>query len=256
MAEDEPLPALKTQPLYEQVHELLMERIVTGHYQTGAFLPKEYELAEDFGVSIGTIKKAMLRLVEKRLVERIRGSGTRVANVHALHRKLTESPFRFGTTRQPIVSQQMFLACETIDCPLDVAGLLEIEAGCTVIRIARQKWIPGKKIAVYESYMPAEMYPEMPELEEDRTDPSWIAQINGIFLQHAWDRVSAISADQETAEVLQLSEGLPLIQLMRLFTDQSGRPAELQIVRAHLRDGYYVRDGGDSGPLRSDAGPN
>lgn len=242
MAGEENFPSLQTQPLYEQLHEVLVERIISGHYSTGSFLPNEHELADEFGVSFGTVKKAILRLVEKRLVERIRGIGTRVANVHELHRKLSKSPFRFGTESQPLLSQQMFLASETVDCPTNIAGMLDIEADAPVFRIAKQKWVPGRKIAVYESYMPANMFPEMPELEEERMDPGWIAQINGILLQHAWDRVSAVSADPETAEVLQLSEDLPLIQLTRLFTDQTGRPAELQIVRAHLRDGYYVRD--------------
>ena len=63
-------------PLYEQVLGLLRARIEAGEWSGGAPLPGEAHLSRDFGVSVGTMRKAMDKLVQERVVVRERGRGT------------------------------------------------------------------------------------------------------------------------------------------------------------------------------------
>lgn len=62
-------------PLYVQISELLIRDIASGRLMDGERLPPERDMAEELGISIGTLRKALADLTEKGLLERIQGSG-------------------------------------------------------------------------------------------------------------------------------------------------------------------------------------
>ncbi len=59
---------------------MLEKRILAGTWKIGERLPREEELAKEFGCCCGTINKALTRLSHEGLVERRTRSGTRVKN--------------------------------------------------------------------------------------------------------------------------------------------------------------------------------
>ena len=66
--------------LYEEIHHYLLTRIRDGQLQPGDRLPSEHELAEQFGVSRITSKRALQMLGEQGFVVRARGRGTFVSD--------------------------------------------------------------------------------------------------------------------------------------------------------------------------------
>ena len=52
------LTNIKNQALTERIEDHLFQYILDGHLAVGAKLPNEYELADLFGVSRGTIREA------------------------------------------------------------------------------------------------------------------------------------------------------------------------------------------------------
>src|SRR6185437_16759742 len=66
-------------PLYRQVRDALIKRIIEGEWQPGALLPSETELAVDMNVSQGTVRKALGELERGNFVIRRQGKGTFVA---------------------------------------------------------------------------------------------------------------------------------------------------------------------------------
>lgn len=65
-------------PLYKKICELLHREISAGHWLPGERLPVESKLAENLGVAIGTLRKALAQLETEGLLERRQGSGTYV----------------------------------------------------------------------------------------------------------------------------------------------------------------------------------
>jgi GntR family transcriptional regulator of arabinose operon len=63
-------------PLYSQIIEILRDRITRGEYVVDQQLPTEIELAEQFGVSRITSKRALIELEREGLIYRRRGSGS------------------------------------------------------------------------------------------------------------------------------------------------------------------------------------
>ena len=62
--------------LYQSVFDGIVQRIVGGDYAPGIMLPSEFEIADAFGVSQGTARKALIELEKKGIVERRQGKGT------------------------------------------------------------------------------------------------------------------------------------------------------------------------------------
>lgn len=77
-------------PIYVQIYEYLKGEIEEGRLADGEYLPAESTLAEDFGVSLGTVKKAMRKLKSDGLVERRKGHGTRVTAASGTPRQRDE----------------------------------------------------------------------------------------------------------------------------------------------------------------------
>lgn len=63
-------------PLYHQLKHLFLTEITEGSWKTGALIPAELDLAEEFGVSRATVRQALMALVQTGHLHRIQGRGT------------------------------------------------------------------------------------------------------------------------------------------------------------------------------------
>ena len=70
---------MEEQSLYRDVRTRICRMIYKDIYRDGENIPPERKLAEDLGVSRVTVRKALKLLEEEHIIERIQGSGTRVA---------------------------------------------------------------------------------------------------------------------------------------------------------------------------------
>ncbi len=78
MSKESPSPLVASQPQYVLVAQALMRDIARGHYPVGKLLPTELELCTQFQVSRHTIREAIRKLLERGMIVRQRGVGTRV----------------------------------------------------------------------------------------------------------------------------------------------------------------------------------
>jgi DNA-binding GntR family transcriptional regulator len=69
---------IRSKTIFEQVNEILRERIRQGEYSAGSRLPSESELSEEFNVSRATIRTVLARLAAEGLILRKQGDGTYV----------------------------------------------------------------------------------------------------------------------------------------------------------------------------------
>jgi DNA-binding FadR family transcriptional regulator len=73
------MPAAVTRSLVsDQVFRILSEGILSGHYAPGEKLPTQRGLAEDLGVNMASVREAVKRLEQLRLVEVRHGDAMRV----------------------------------------------------------------------------------------------------------------------------------------------------------------------------------
>lgn len=66
--------------LYVEIYEDLYNKIKSSEYKPGDKLPSEHELSEQYEVSRGTLRQALLLLKENGYIHNIKGSGSYVTN--------------------------------------------------------------------------------------------------------------------------------------------------------------------------------
>ena len=65
-------------PLHVEISEMLAREIQAGILADGSRLASERLMADELGVAVGTLRKALLELTQKGLLERVQGSGNYV----------------------------------------------------------------------------------------------------------------------------------------------------------------------------------
>jgi len=75
---DNKLESFSSGPRYAQLAKTLLNEIKSGLYSVGDLLPTEFELCTQFGVSRFTVREAVKQLVQKGLIVRQPGVGSRV----------------------------------------------------------------------------------------------------------------------------------------------------------------------------------
>jgi GntR family transcriptional regulator len=87
-----PTPSPGALPTYVQISEAIARRITAGQWLDGERLPPERTMAAEFGVAVGTLRKALSRLQNQKLLRRVQGSGnyinitTQEANIYSFFR--------------------------------------------------------------------------------------------------------------------------------------------------------------------------
>lgn len=85
-------PATATETVFDQI----LKSIVSGTYPPGARLPAERELSKQLGASRPTLREALRRLAEWRLVLARRGSGIEVRPMHEWSIEALPAYLRYG----------------------------------------------------------------------------------------------------------------------------------------------------------------
>lgn len=68
-------------PIHVQISEMLLRQIAAGRLVEGERLPPEREMATEYGVAVGTLRRALAELTERGVIARRQGSGNYVRKV-------------------------------------------------------------------------------------------------------------------------------------------------------------------------------
>ena len=229
----------KRPPLYVRVRETLRNRIRDSHWQTGQALPTEFELADELGVSQGTVRKALEELVAEHLVERRQGLGTFVAS-HTPQEML----FRYFRLKTRDGGLAVPDSCESRaragKATAEDATRLGIMRGDAVIRIQRIRTHLGRRFVRETIVLPKARFPAF-----DLASPP----PNGLYslYQHA-HRVIIVKADErltiepataDDASALGIARGAPLLVINRIAYGIGSEPVEWRLSRCDLGDLHY-----------------
>lgn len=124
--------------LADQVLEILIERIVNGVYPPGSKLPPENELREEFNVSRSTIRTAVSRLEDRKLVHRQRGVGTFVSSQPNISNPLNEFiEFPQLIRENGYEPGYQELSAEILEAGEEIRELLQLEPESQILKIRK-----------------------------------------------------------------------------------------------------------------------
>lgn len=183
----------------------------------GTLLPPEAQLCEEYEVSRITLRKAVDYLVEEGFLIREQGRGTFKSEPNFSH-KYSETfadeitGFYAEMTSHGFDVESEVLSQRVHPASAPVAQALELDPGKQVLTILRLRSINGAVNCLVESVMPADRFPELPNVDFSTGSLyAYLRQKHGVRLTRSRVTVEVGEATPFQAEKLKIDPGGPLL---------------------------------------------
>lgn len=229
-------------PLYEQIKHAVLAALAQGEWKQGEAIPPEKVLAERFGVSIGTLRKAIDELAAENILVRHQGRGTYVS-VH------TRNPhfFKFfrivredGKKAYPTTRLMRF---RRVRASALVRDKLALPSGSHVFEFSNVLSLNGDVVVVDEVSLPEPLFPGLTE-QTLRDRPSTLyslyQDVFGVNVIATDERVRTCPASSAHAEWLGVAEGTSLLQIRRVAYSYHRLPVEWRVSHVNTAAYEYV----------------
>ena len=228
--------------LYEQVRARLIEGISAGEWRAGEPIPTESALAAGFGVAIGTVRKAVDSLVAGQALVRRQGKGTFVT-AHDGSRLLFHFFHIVARDGAKVYPEVRMVSFRRDRADVAAAESLAIARADKVIRICNVLSLAGVPAIVDDITLPAELYPGLTErifLARGNTIYHLYQSRYGINVLRTDERLRAVLAARDDAQLLAVAVGAPLLEIRRVALTFRDRPVELRVSRVNTaRHDYH-----------------
>lgn len=216
--------------LSQAIEAAIRQKIVQPH----DFIPAERSLAEALSLSRVTITKAIALLEEQQLVTRQQGLGTRVAQ-QIDYSLSDEAGFTAAIQRKGGEVSNRWLAREIVLATPLQAKQLNVNVGDRLSHLRRVRLSNGVPVSLDNTYLPERFLPD-PEALEHSLYALW--ESRGIRPLRKTFEVRAVSCDEELAEYLEVSAGVPLLNVTQLSFGADG--AVLECSESLCRSDVYA----------------
>lgn len=234
----------KFQPLYAQVKDLIVKRIGSGEWQPGKMIPNEFQLASEFNVSQGTVRKALIALESDKLIVRRQGRGTYVAR-HTGQRMRFQFFRMVGRDSEPLTPSSKPLSQTVVKADKKQARALGISAGQNLHAIFRIRYFHEDPAIVERLYVPVSLMPDLSVTPGKIMADEMYSIYQERYLTtiaRAKDKIRAVRATLEDAKHLGVEAGEPLLEITRIAIDLNGRTVELRVSRCKTNAYSYATD--------------
>jgi len=232
------------QPLYAQIKQDLMRRVVSGEWRPGDCLPSESNLALQYEASLGTVRRAIEELAGEGLVNRYAGRGTFV-NSHGGSPYERFNFHRLSSTSGKRVADEAsdFIAFESVQADSTIAAGLGIEEGEPGIQFLRLRAFAEKPVLLERIFFRERWFPEIAGLIRKHRPHSvylLMEQHYHILVTQVQEKLRAVAASDVEAAHLQIPIGSPVLHIERIALDMSGTPVEWRLMTAVTHEVHYA----------------
>jgi GntR family transcriptional regulator len=251
-------------PLYRQVKALITDRLQRADWKPGEPIPSEAELAARYRVSQGTVRKAIDELAAERVLVRRQGRGTFVASHLAAGEQFRFLRLRMdepgaslaaigesdgwpesdagaagahsGSVRgaRSIRGERLLsriIECRRLKGPAEIARLLHLRAGETVVFIRRVLELSGDPTVLDEIWLPGARFKGLSAEGLATYEGPLYALLEtefGVRMIRAEERIKAVAAPLEVARLLGLALREPVLRIDRLTRTYHDVPVEFR----------------------------
>lgn len=214
--------------LRRKAWEGVADTIRRGGYGPGGRLPPERELAGRLEVSRSTLRLALHDLERAGVVVRRpgRGGGTFVAAPKVERDLGSFAGLGEYIRRQGLVAGARVIAVVLAPAEPAVAGALRLGDGEPVVAITRVRLADGEPIALERSRFPAGRFPGLAEQALGGSLYDLLREKYGEAPERAVERIEPVAAGEETAGLLDVPYGTPLLAVERVAYNPAGEPIE------------------------------
>jgi GntR family transcriptional regulator len=212
-------------PRYHQIAQTLRERIRSGDIAAGARLDNQRRLAEEFGVTLMTLRQALEVLEREGLIMPRHGLGTFVALPAVDYDILNFRTFAEDLSAVGEDVSTRFLRSHFSPADRLAARELGLERGARVFALERLRLVDGRPTSFQISHLPAALGEEVVKVDLAVTPLRHVLSFKlGVEITAARETVSAETLPARAARELGCAAGAPCFRSDRVSTDAGSRP--------------------------------
>lgn len=224
-----------SEPKYVEILNLLRSR--SAGLPIGTRLSSERVLAEEFDVSVMTVRHSLAGLTNEGWVKKAPGSGTYVTRP-TVSMGPTLTSFTEDMQRRGFTPTSTVMRCETVTPDLETITILGLRPSEPAVLLERLRYADSEPMCYEVSLFPSHLSPAL--LGTDLSGSVHEAlRAHGTVPSSTQRVVRAVVAPHRECELLELPPVSPALEIVDTFFDNLGRP--MQHVRSRYRfDRYEV----------------
>lgn len=203
-----------SQPLYQQIKDVITAQIRTGELQTGQKIPSENKLVESLKVSRMTVNRALRELTKEGVLNRVHGLGTFISEPpqHASLIQLKDIAEEIST--QGLNHSSKVLMHLKIKAATMIAKKMQLSINHDVFYLKSIHFQDSVPIQLEERYVNPAIVPKFMSKDfESQTSTRYLMELfTPDEMEH---RVQAIMPDEKTRALLMLDDAEPCLKLSR-----------------------------------------
>jgi GntR family transcriptional regulator len=218
-------------PLYRTLKLQFTEALREGRWKHGQKIASESALAQRYGVSVGTVRKAVGELVAENILVREQGRGTFVRS-HGRDYMLSVF-FRIvgkdGAHELPAVR---LLSMAHARADSTTAEALKIKPRSPIVDVENLLSLDGRPAILDRMRVPRSLFPDLTErifAGREATVYGFFQDRYGITVMRAQEFITAVPADRRTAELLCVQPGDPLLRIARTSYTYRDVPVDYRV---------------------------
>ena len=228
-------------PLYQQVYDVLAQRLADNYWPLHQAIPSEFGLAAELGVSQGTVRKALNLMVDENLLERRQGKGTFVAR-HTQERSL----FRFFRLRESdgerLIPTTELIKVRRRKATAKEASRFELADSLKVVEMTRLRRLNNHPVVYEKIIQPLAIFPDIDKRNEIPNALYALYQSEyGVSIASVNDQITAVPCTKTAAKFLGSKVGDAVLNIKRASFSIDGKMVEWsEAICQTKRFVYYV----------------
>lgn len=212
--------------LYQQLADSLRDKIYEGKYAFGDKLPSERSLAEKFGISHLTVRKALAILEEEGMLLRVQGKGTFVrAQKYSIDMQHMDG-FSSMFGQQGITITNKVLYSGVREAGFKYSRIFGIPREEPVFELIRLRQNGEDPVALEYNILPTKRVPHVEEYDYSLYSLWDVYRQTGIQLVEENQKLEIVKVYNPQADLLNVEEGADVLMLSSTALDLSGKVIE------------------------------
>ncbi|MGL5021269.1 MAG: GntR family transcriptional regulator [Mycoplasmatales bacterium] len=222
---------------YEKTVENMIVKIKTGLIEKK--LPSEKKLADEYQVSINTIRKSLSILIQSGIVISRHGSGYYVSE---LYKKQTRNSLSLQSLSTCYPDQEIESKIEHFEIKESTtleAANLNIEVGTIIYKIKRVRYLNKIPTQIENTIIPFELIPNLTYTDLQGSLFKYIEENTGQKIDSASKEIHATTLTQKDATLLNIDISTPVILIINYGFLKNGIQFEYS-VNIHTHNGINI----------------
>ena len=218
-----------TGPRFTQVAAELRERISLGDYGDSGALESESALGKRYGVSRITVRRALEQLRDEGLVSSRKGAGWYVAG-GTFHQPVALGTFQHAASavaEAGLRLRRRVVEFGFLELPGDIAETLDLAAGDEALRVRSVRTADLTPLDAVTEWVPAQVAGHVSRADAEEIGIWETLRRHGTKISTVRQTIAAVAASEDTAALLGVHPGVPLLLVRRIALDADGGPLAL-----------------------------